>query len=235
MTASMMRLTVKVGLILLPILTASCTRQGESKPNAAQARGIYATPADVFEAYKEAEWKREWRKSFDCFTPEAQKNMMFELAFQVGLSALDGSQKASLKKFFDGKREPDFEQEFQEKFGMDHATFREKMRGDPNLAAMEAAEQQLVRDVMAAHVRDKAGYFEAVRNLLDLSNDRGFVGELKQVTVEGDTASGQADSIYQSLSNEVSDEGKRVQKRVRTRFDNTLRFRKVNGGWLIEM
>jgi len=43
-----MRLTVHVGLILPVILTSSCARQGESKPSAAPARGIYATPADVF-------------------------------------------------------------------------------------------------------------------------------------------------------------------------------------------
>src|SRR5207248_10360098 len=66
-------------LILLLVLTGSCGRQRDSKPSAAQARAVYATPADVFEACKEAEWKGEWRKCFDCYTPDAQNNMMFGL------------------------------------------------------------------------------------------------------------------------------------------------------------
>src|SRR5947209_8391825 len=141
----MMRLTVKLGLILVLILTASCTRQDESKPSAAQARGVYATPADVFEACKEAEWKREWRKCFDCFTPEAQRNIMFGLVFECGLG---GSEKAPLivKKFVDGKWGADYHKQFNEKFGMDPATFREKLRTDPTVAAMEADEHQLLCD-----------------------------------------------------------------------------------------
>jgi hypothetical protein len=229
-----MNSTAKVVLILLLILTASCARQGASKPSAAQARGIYATPVEVFDACREAEWKGEWRKCLDCYTPDAQKNMMFELIFSCGVGGSEIGGPLLVKKFVDAKWATDYHQKFEEKFGMDPATFREKMRTDPTVAAMEAAQHQLLCDVVAAHVKDKAGFFEAVRNMYDRGHDYGHLGELKQVTVEGDTASGQAVTIYQSLLIEVSNEGKRIQKVVRSRYDKTFRFRKVNGGWLIE-
>src|SRR5262249_10855370 len=56
--------TAKAWLIPLFILTASCARQHESKPSSAQPSGIYATPVAVFDAYREARRKREWRKCF---------------------------------------------------------------------------------------------------------------------------------------------------------------------------
>jgi hypothetical protein len=183
----------------------------------------------VFDACREAEWKRDWRTYFDCLTPDSQKNMMFELVFRCGLG---GSEKAPLivKKFVDEKWPSDFQKRFKEKFGMDHATFREKLRKDPTVAAMETSEHQLLCDVVAAHVRDKAGFFEAVSNLFGGDNYEPL-GELKQVTVEGDTASGQAEAMFQSW--ESSGDG--VQKVVRSRYEKTFHFRKVNGGWLIEL
>jgi hypothetical protein len=49
--------------------------------------------------------------------------------------------------------------------------------------------------------------------------------------MEGDTASGQAEAMFQSW--ESSGDG--VQKVVRSRYEKTFHFRKVNGGWLIEL
>jgi hypothetical protein len=88
-----MALTARAWLIPLLILTASCSRQQDSKPSAAQPRVIYATPAAVFDAYREASQKREWRKCFDCLTPDTQKKMMFELCFSCGEV---GSERATL-------------------------------------------------------------------------------------------------------------------------------------------
>ena len=99
------------------------------------------------------------------------------------------------------------------------------------LAAMEADEHQLLCDVVAAHVKDKAGFFEAVRNLFDLDYYGGLLGELKQVSVEGDTASGQAEMVNED---QVS-YGNGVHKVVCSRYDKTFHFRKVNGGWLIDL
>jgi hypothetical protein len=224
----MMTRTANVGLILLLTLTASCARQRKSKPSAAQPRGGYATPAAVFDACREAALKRDWRTYFDCLTPETQKNMMFELIFRCGLG---GSEKAPLivKKFVDDEWASDYQEKFQEKFGMDHATFREKLRSDPSVAALESSEHQLLCDVVAAHVRDKAGFFEAANNLFN-RGDYDPLGELKQLTVEGETASGQAEAIFQSWL--IDGGGKKV---VRSRYDKTVHFRKVNGGWLIEL
>jgi hypothetical protein len=113
---------------------------------------------------------------------------------------------------------------------MDHATFREKLRSDPAVTAIEASEHELLCDVVAAHVQDKAGFFEAVSNLFDQGDRYEPLGELKQLTVVGDTASGQAESMKQHLSSS----GDGVEKVVRRRYDQTFQFRKVNGGWLIE-
>src|SRR5438093_1087760 len=87
MQRSMTTWTANVGLVLLLIPMASCTRQHESQPSAGHSDGTYATPAAVFDAYREATRKREWRNCFDCLTPETQKNMMCELVFQCGLAA----------------------------------------------------------------------------------------------------------------------------------------------------
>ena len=220
--------TAKLWLISLLILSGACARQHDSKPSAGLPGGVYATPAAVFDAYREARRKKEWRKCFDCLTPDAQKSMVFELVFQCGLG---GSERAPLivKEFVDDKLQSDFDKKFKEKFGMDHATFREKLRSDPNVAAQETSEHQLLCDVVAAHVRDRAGFFEAVSNLFDQGDEP--LGELKQIMVDGDTASGQTESMMQHLSSS----GDGVYKVVRSRYDKTFQFRKVNGGWLIDL
>src|SRR5437588_11985471 len=78
----MMKSTANVGVIILLILMASCSRQRDNKPRATQPSGFYQTPAAVFNAHREAAQKRDWRKCFDCFTPDYQKNAIFELVLQ---------------------------------------------------------------------------------------------------------------------------------------------------------
>ena len=96
---------------------------------------------------------------------------------------------------------------------------------------LKPAEHQLRCDVLAAHVRDKPGFAEAVCNLPERPSGYSPLGELKQLTVEGDTASGQAEMVNED---QVS-YGNGVHKVVCSRYDKTFHFRKVNGGWLIDL
>jgi hypothetical protein len=224
--------TAKLLLIPLFILTASCARRSESKPSAAPPHAIYATPTAVFDAYREARRKREWRKCFDCLTPDSQKDQMFEIYFACGMSS--SNEVAAMCKKYIGERETfndDYERRYKEKHGVSIEDVRAKEQTEKPRGPTATSDRDLIVEVLNAHIQDKAGFYEAAANLLNQGDNYEPLGELKQLTVEGDTASGQAESMMQHLSSS----GDGVEKVVRSRHDKTFHFRQVNGGWLIEL
>jgi len=223
----MMKSTANIVVTLLLILMASCSRQRDNKLRAAPPPAIYATPAAVFDAWQEAARKRDWRKCFDCFTPDRQKNGIFELVSQCRTVDAQTGGPLILKKFVDANWEADFKRKYQEKFGMEP----KNIYGYPTVyGSLKPAEHQLRCDILAAHVKDKAGFVEAVCNLPERVRGYPPPGRLMQVTVDGDTATGKAEMISESKASY----GNGVYKVVCTRYDTTYYFRKVNGGWLIE-
>src|SRR5262245_12748820 len=217
--------TAKAWLIPLLILMASCARHHENKPSAAQSRSTYATPVAVFDAYRGARRKREWRKCFDCLTPESQKDMMFEIFFACAMS--DSSEVAAMCKKYIGGRDTfneDYERRYKEKHGVSIEEVRAKEQTEEPRGPTATSDRDLLVEVLNAHIQDKAGFYESAANLLEQGESYEPLGELKQLTVEGDTASGQAESMMQHLSSS----GDGVDKVVRSRYDKAIHFRKVN-------
>ena len=84
---------------LVPILlfTASCASSGDDKADTGTQKR-YPSPTAVFDAYREARSKRDWRKCFSCLTPEEQNNAVFESFFECAESNSKES-RAICKKY----------------------------------------------------------------------------------------------------------------------------------------
>ena len=92
-------------------------------------------------------------------------------------------------------------------------------------SALLALKYDVARNLVAAHVKDKVGFFEEVAKL---SEDRPIspVGELEQVTAQGDSATGHS---KMSITPGPGESPPAVEK-----IDKTFRFRRINGGWLLD-
>jgi hypothetical protein len=95
-------------------------------------------------------------------------------------------------------------------------------------AEPDPASPGLKRDALcnflAAHVKDKAGFFDAAANLL--FRPISPVGNLEHLGFGADTAKGDAKLTYIPPPGE--------SPRVVKEHDKTFRFRKVDGGWLLD-
>ena len=86
-------------------------------------------------------------------------------------------------------------------------------------------DDQLWRDVVVANVKDKAGFFEAVAKLSE-KDPVWPVGDLEQVVVQSDTATGRAKLTFVPSAGEP--------RPTVDKIDKTFKFRRVNGGWLLD-
>lgn len=201
------------------LLTASCASSGG---DTAPIR--YQSPTAVFNAYREAGGKRDWRKCFACLTPEAQKETVFEVFFSCTMSSSEES-RAIVKKYVDGAAANDeFQKKYRKKHGIDIAKLVEGRENDPTFRP-PPPDRDLLRDAVAAHVKDKAGFYEAATDLF-VKTAVSPLGDLEDLTVHDDTATGRAKRTIVPTPGESPPAVDKI--------DKTLKFRRVNGGWLLD-
>lgn len=82
----------------------------------------------------------------------------------------------------------------------------------------------VVCNILAAHIKDKAGFFDAVAMLS--KRPISPLGGLEQIIVRGDTAAGSAKLTYIPTPGE--------SPRIVNPTDKAFRFRKVDRGWSLE-
>lgn len=248
-----MRLGSTAGFVVLlgPILTFSglSAAGGAEKadPNAVKR---YESPKAVFEAYRVARQKRDSCKLFSLMTAEVQNAEVFEAFFEC--MELRGADVATarrsdtkeidriIKEYVDTRTlDRDYEKAYQKKHGIDLKKFTEDHQHDKTPVSAPPQDEELVQSVVAAHVEDKAGFFEAVEKYL---HERAVkeqsvgpvhpLGDLQQLAVHGDTAEGRAKETI--LPNVAGGEGPLKSGESPAVYDRSFKFRRVNGGWLID-
>jgi hypothetical protein len=195
----------------------------------------YPSPAAVFDAYREARSGRDWRKCFSCLTSKVQDDAIFENVFACAEHD-SKEERAILKKYGvdEATLTDTLKKEYKAKHGVypDDATLNDALDKEYGADAAKSGAAQIgtksgpppvatnrdvMRNIVSTHVKDKAGFFEANASLLE-KNAITPLGDLEQIVVNGDTATGRAN----------------VGRQIEDKIYKSFRFRRVNGGWLLD-
>lgn len=194
--------TLLIVSALGPPILASCANTATESTSA-------ATPADVFETYREARSKRDWRRCFSILTPEAQDGAVFEAYFS---SAESGSPEAAAvcKRYVnEGTLKSETEKERQ-KNAADNTSFD-------------------LRAVLPKAVADKAGFYAAITDIFINEGDPPPpLGELLNLKVDGDVAHGHASTTQWHLKYSNG-----VETKVVDEVESSFTFKRIDGQWLI--
>lgn len=194
----------------------------------------YASPKAVFDAYREVHARRDYRMCFSLLSLERQDDAVFEAFFACAMHPQKTN--AILKRYGvdEATLTSDLRREYEAKHGVEPAG--DKALDDDLDKEYEAAHgvppasrRDVMCDVLRRRIKDKAGFYEAAVNLL-VDHPPSPIGDLEQVTVKDDTATGRA-----TVSNfHCESPPNEAPRRVEDRLDKTFRFRKVNDGWLLD-
>ena len=158
-----------------------------------------------------------------CLTPEAQNEATFEVFFACAESNSERD-LAIAKKYVDlASIDGDYDKRYKEKHGVDLGKHRAGHENDPNYVP-PASDRDLLRDTVASHVKDKAGFFEAVARLSEGAPGPPL-GDLEKLIVNGGTATGRAKIALPPKPGERPPTVHWLEK--------TFRFRRIDGGWLL--
>jgi len=232
--------TLMIVLAIGPLLAAALScMQRDANTSGAVSKVVYASQKEVWNAYQRAYRKRDLRKCFECLTPEAQADAVFETFFACGMQASD--EVATLCKQYTG--DPDtFHKEYlrryKEKHGVSIEDVRAKEQIEPPRGPTATSDRELLVEVLNARIQDRAGFYEAAHNLIEHlgrdpadQNNQQPEQELRDVVTKGDKATGTIDVFvvsYHSSNGEPS-------QREESKFPKTLNFCKIGGGWLIDL
>jgi ketosteroid isomerase-like protein len=244
-------LTIAVGL-------AVPSPQILSQEPGLQGSKVYSSPQAVFDAFREARKRGDWKTLFPCMTVEFRDDQTFEAFFSCSMRSSTPEVRALYAKF--GVRpaaiQADYHKQYKAKHGIDipeRLSERRKVEpseepkqtlnaGTPSAseataapagapdpwAAVPPTDADILRRVVCAAVKDREGFCAAVERMI--GRPPTPIGELGQLKVDGDTAVGHAKTTIYHLG---SQPGKGSQK-VGQEVNVTFRFRKQNGKWLIE-
>jgi hypothetical protein len=194
-------LSVVVGLV--PALCTICAAEESRQVIPVK----YSSPEAVFDAYREALGKRDWRTIYLCYTPDAQKSAIFETYFASQVHRRTKAIEGVLKKFL----------------------------VDKSLDAPEppnSSDHAKLVDYMYKSVSDPTGFFIEVNTVLrEADQPLDPPGELHDVSVDGEVARGHANLTVRSIEFESG----RPSKSFADKHDSTFRFCKRDGGWLIDV
>lgn len=91
-------------------------------------------------------------------------------------------------------------------------------------------DEEIARNALYDATKDTAGFFAEVQEILEKGRKPEVIGDLEQVVIMDDTASGRAEiTIGLAPTSEPAKSPPKVEKTCRT-----YKFRRVNGGWLLD-
>ncbi len=215
-------IALAVSLVVLTIVSALAADDTSNQ---------YSSPTAVFNAYRQAGAKGDWRKLFSCYTPRVQDGVVCESLFG---SAERNSEEdlAILKKYVDlaGINE-EYKSKYKAKHGVDLAKLvaEHEHEHDPKFKP-PARDDELWVHAVVAHIKDKVGFVEAVAKVSEVKLYPK--GDLDGLLVRGDTASGHAkETILPDVEH-----GERPLKPGESPavYDRHYTFRRIKGSWLID-
>jgi hypothetical protein len=213
----------------LVLLMASCAGDGEGKKET-ENPARYPSPTAVFDAYRNALGKREWRTVFSLLTTEAQNETVFETFFSCAELDSDES-NAIIKRYVDLTAANDeYESQYKAKHGVDLKKLMKEHQDDPEFVP-PAQDREIFRDAVAEHVKDKPGFYESAAKMFVETTPVFPLGDLEHLVVKGDTAKGSAVQTIVSRSGESSSQGPGQSQPV---YEKSFEFRRVGNGWLLD-
>jgi hypothetical protein len=167
----------------------------------------YSSPKAVFDAYREALGKQEWRTVYFCCTPELQKSAVFEAYFASQDRARTNAIEDVLKKF------------------LIDSTSQEAAK------LPDKAEYAQVAEFLYQHVSDPVAFFTEMNTVLhDAGHPPELPGGLHDLAVSGDTATAHATIAIRGIKGEPG----KPDRPFAHPAESSFHFRKLNGGWLID-
>jgi hypothetical protein len=254
-----MRIGTVCSIAVAVLAAVSSESRADEKP-ARQAQKVYASPREVFDAYREAVDKQDWRTVFLCMTPERREDEVFEAIFSCAMRPDEPEVLAVLKQY--GVEEEAVNEEYlkcyQKKHGVDttkliaemkdEAAARRALQNDPEWAgktpvpavagsrmdsgrpSLPPNDEVLLRQVVSMLVTDKAG----------------FVEEADKATIGKDANPPRFTKLEQLSLNRSTATGRTSSTRyhieglsgkdvkVGQTVGSTFHFRNLQGGWFIE-
>lgn len=218
---------------------------------------VYSSPDAVFDAYRQAHRSGNWRSFYFLFTLEVQRDMVFEAQFACGEvdgPALEAIQKKlgpteteTGKKYFEAYKRKHGHGEVIDKFlakAIPHWEAKDREAAGakaeaagtatpPEEAALVEAlpnDEELNRQAIYDATKDKVGFFEEVQKVLENGRNSNIIGDLRQVDIKDDKATGRAEITI------VPTPGETPPKSGGSRppYDKPFKFRRINGGWLLD-
>ena len=213
-------------LVVIACLQATMPR-GVAEDQAANASSkvVYASPAEVFDVYRQALARRKWQTAFLCLTHQSRKLAILD-AFTNCQLHQDARIDALLKKYNVTPAEvgAEYDRRLQVKQAAPNTSpdAREASR-DPDL--------DLFAQILDDRLANKVDFFAGLSELIN-GPDALKLGALQRVEVKQDAATGQA-AVPVVHFERLTAGGPQVRKE--TWHAETFRFQKVNGGWLIDL
>ena len=195
----------------------------------------HPSPKAVFDAWREARVRRDWRTCFSLLTSEVQDYVVFESYFSCSIK--DSKESNAVLKRYGADWETltnDLRRESKTKHGVEPTD--DKVLWDALEKEYKASHgipphstHHLLTDILRGHLKDKAGFCEAAAKVLP-NNPASPIGDLERVTVQGDTATGHA---AVSVAQQTMPPGEAFGK-IEDKLDKKFQFREVDGGWLLD-
>jgi hypothetical protein len=219
---------------------------------------MYSSPQVVYEAFRRAAARQEYRVAFLSLTPGFQEREVFE-SFMVCMDSGLPAVRALLRKYHVDSEAlmAAYADRYQQKHGTDILKLRldyaqkrfkaqeEYLRQHPEARAAGGGiaipsaklgppppeDEELIYRSVVAVIADKVGFYEEVNQTIALDPDTlPRFGDLEGLNVEGETATANACVTSFVLH---SGRGGPLEKDAETR-DKIVRFRLLDGSWLID-
>jgi hypothetical protein len=257
------------GFIMLGIFATPLAAPVRSTADERARRQVpirYVSPAAVFDAWRAAQAKRDYRTAFFCLTPASIAALAYQAyvaSYFAGEGELSPKVAAVLKKHGVDDASAIYDEyatRYQEKHGVDirelERQYQERMKQhidkqiekNPSLAesggpftapdflsnAVPARDEELFQQVVADRIKDKPGFYTDVARAVP-TDYLPKIGPLQNIRIRDDIATGRATETSQIVHYEAL-RGQKERKVVSTdKTDKTFHFRRVQGGWLIEL
>lgn len=217
----------------------------------------YSSPRAVFDAYRQAREKQDWRTVYLCWTPHDRNVLISEAFFGCQMHPDDPDVLGVLKKY--GVTEDAIEAEYFKRYKAKHGVDLAKLHADrvatdkasharrkqepeassdsgpvpvdpAALPPQPPEDLELLHEAVCADVSDNEGFYVAVSKLFAARDPdvTAPIGPLERLTLRGNRATGSAMTTLFHIEGPLN---KKVGQTISTPF----RFRKVDGGWFLEL
>ncbi len=226
--------------LLVPIiLFAASGASSENEKTGPGAQKRYESPKEVFDAYRKAREKRDYRTIFLLSSPKRQNDAVYE-AFFACMEQGSKEMGPLVPKYVDMTAlGEDYEKQYKKKHGIDFAKFSAEHQHDQTFVPPPPHDDQLWYDAVVSHVKDKLGFCLAVGKHFDERDAKNHavgpispLGDMEHLVVKGDTATGRAKETL--LPNVAAGESPLKPGQSPAVYDKPFEFRRVNGCWLLD-